>query len=321
MDTSTTLTLPIVTVATEYKDRAGKPVTAISGKEPFTLYVTARLPPGSSASLASAKLIKLPFTRIPFGARPTVVSQSYDINSAIEFDMDLDTPALYDQFVAFEKGLHKQATAILSKLYSGPIAPKLTVKAPTTLKDGREVNPRISVRIKGWGNRMVVGPVRTINGVDYPSDPTWNAVAPSTIMPETATIFYKRVTTDKHAKTENGRLLSPADIKPNVSSGTAHLYVSHLWTKVNKESVLQFGVTYAVQVLTLVNRIAQELNPDGLSFVEEEATGGAAGAPTFAAASRAHADEEGGEGISDPDTARDRVGHKRARRDEGGEAF
>jgi hypothetical protein len=321
MDAAPTLTLPIVNVATEYKDRAGKPVTAISSKEPFTLYVTARAPPGSPASLATARLIKLPFTRIPFAARPTNVG-AYDVNSAIEFDMDLDTPALYDALVAFERGIHTQAAAVLSKLYKGALNAKFTVKAPSKLKDGRDVNARITVRIKGWGNRLVPGPVRTINGVDYPGDPTWNAVAPSTIMPENATVFYKRVSPTKYAKTEGSRLLSPADIKPNVSSGTAHLYVSHLWVKINKEGVLQYGVTYGVQVLTLMNRVAPELNPDGLSFVEDGeagATGGGGGG--FAAASGpadGHAGEEYG---SDPDAQRDRVGHKRARRDEGGEAF
>jgi hypothetical protein len=316
MDATTTLTLPVVTVATEYKDRAGKPVTAIS-KEPFTLYVTARSPPGSSVPPASARLIKLNFTRIPFAARPTNVG-AYDVNSAIEFDMDLEK-AVYDTFVTFERGLHAQAATVLSKLYSGPLSAKLTVKAPTTLKDGREVNPRITVRIKGWGNRMVAGPVRTINGVDYPGDPTWMAVAPSTTMPDNATVFYKRAAADKYAKTEGGRLLSPADIKPNVSSGTAHLYVSHLWTKVNKEGVLQYGVTYAVQVLTLMNRIAPELNPDGLSFIEDSAPPPSAAGGAFASTTMAHAHDE--EGISDADTQRDRVGHKRARRDEGGEAF
>lgn len=287
--------LPVVAIAQSYRDESGKPITEISAKKPFTLYVNATSPPGApSQAPALARLFKIETPRIPFAARPTVLQDKYDVKSPLEVNLELK-PEDYAALLAFEHDIHAKARAVLCKLTPADLVAKTTVQPAKTLKEGRDVAAYVPVRVKGWGNRFTPGKPRVQGDFTFPGDPVWTSVARAAVMPDDASVFLLRLVGEKYTRVSGSRLLCPGDIKPNVTSGSAWLYVSHLWTKFNKEGVLQFGVTYGLQTLYMTNRVAPAMNPDGVEIDDEpealESLGDVAEAPkevkedAFAAAS------------------------------------
>jgi hypothetical protein len=302
---------PIYVLNSSLKNGAGEELTTLPMGS-TTLYVSAVLSPPKAADGSPAPApegyhyksdFQLPFDRLPFCARPVyLLNKPSDATTPVEFVVNL-TPEHYQTMVEFDRDLLDKTKTFLARYTKLPTEAKSSIIPDKTLSDGRKIDASMTARIKGWSQYMTNGAPRVLNGISFPGDPSWAIVPTTTAFAKNTTVFWIKGPASvggAYARTTRpNRFIGPQDVRPNAMSGTAFVYVSHIWVRTIKDNtVVQYGVTYAISALYLEARAVMQSNPmgarvyDPTSFADSDfiATSEGPGYSAFA-----YATEEAGE--------------------------
>ena len=275
---------PIYVLNKSIKDASGNEIKTLSNGS-TTIYASPVLSPpknadgsaGTPNALCSYKSdFKIEFDRIPFNARPAfLLTKEPDATTPVEFVINL-TKEQYAVIKAFDEDLLSETATILAGMTKLPCESKSSIVPSKKLSDGRDIEASMTARIKGWSQYMKDGTPRVIGGASFPGDPTWSDVPTTVALAKNSTIFYMKGPASvggAWARTARpNRHLGPQDVRPNAVSGTAYVYVSHVWVRtVKNHSAVQYGVTYAIAAMYMEPRastIQSNPNPMGVRMYD-----------------------------------------------------
>jgi len=267
---------PVYVLNSTLKNGAGEELSTLP-MGATTLYVSPVLSPPKATDGSPAPAepgfhyksdFQLPFERLPFAARPVyLLNKPSDATTPVEFVVNL-TPDHYRTMVEFDRDLLDKTKNFLTRYTKLPTEAKSSIIPEKTLSDGRKIDASMTARIKGWSQFMTNGPPRVLNGISFPGDPSWADVPTTTALAKNTTVFWVKGPASvggAYARTTRpNRFIGPQDVRPNAMSGTAFVYVSHVWVRTIKDnSVVQYGVTYALSALYLEARAVMQSNPMG----------------------------------------------------------